>query len=61
MGQNNLLEDMISTTTDGVPLPLKEFILTSESSFLDIGSGFGAVVWHTFAVANCEAAGHELV
>jgi hypothetical protein len=42
-------------------LSLEDYILNDVSSFLDIGSGFGMAVWHTFAVATCLSVGLEIV
>ena len=44
-----------------LPFPLHEYNLTSESTFLDIGSGFGKPVFHASMQTYCRSRGIEVV
>ena len=44
-----------------VPFPLEEYNLTHESTFLDIGSGFGKPVFHASLQTYCKSTGVEVV
>jgi len=39
----------------------EDYDLNEQSSFLDIGSGFGKAVWHAYEVARCLSVGYEIV
>jgi hypothetical protein len=38
-----------------------DYRLTEQSSFVDIGSGFGMAVWHAYLVVSCLSIGWEVV
>ena len=44
-----------------LPFPLDEYNLTSKSTFLDIGSGFGKPVFHASMQTYCISKGIEVV
>jgi hypothetical protein len=44
-----------------LPFPLEEYNLTHESTFLDIGSGFGKPVFHASLQTYCKSTGIEIV
>jgi hypothetical protein len=44
-----------------LPFPLEEYNLTENSTFLDIGSGFGKPVFHASMQTYCRSKGIEVV
>ena len=44
-----------------LPFPLEEYNLKSDSTFLDIGSGFGKPVFHASMQTYCLSTGIEVV